>query len=173
MKFQISIKNPINLDWWYIYYNSCINGLKKFLIKLNQWYLTQDREIFWKQVKEIISNFLTYEFLRAWDNISQKNKIKKFLINYNSQSKFINDYNKISRWEFIKIFLNTIWTELILNDSKTFIDEQWEYKDYITTLNYKFNFKWKDQFGDRYFQPNKFITIWEVLYVIDIISNKF
>lgn len=34
------------------------------------------------------------------------------------------------------------------------------------TLRTKYSFQWQDQFGERYFQPDKAITIAEALYLI-------
>ena len=35
----------------------------------------------------------------------------------------------------------------------------------MTTLRTTYKFKWQDQFGERYFQPDKAITVAEALYL--------
>lgn len=36
----------------------------------------------------------------------------------------------------------------------------------MATLRSKYAFRWQDQFGERYFQPDKTITVAEALYLI-------
>lgn len=171
MKSQTTVNNPKNLDKSYTYYDENISALKKWLLRLDSGYLLQDREIIWKQIKEILINYLSYEFLRAWNNYTRKTqiiqKINQTKINFTS----LNDYNKFNRAEFAKIIFDNLWLNLIKNNDKIFIDETGDYKDYITTLRIKYKFSWKDQFKDRYFQKDKNITIWEALYLVEKINS--
>lgn len=172
MKWEIRVGNPLGLDAGYLYYEESISALKKWLIRLNQWYLTQDRELLWSQLKEIINNYLSYEYLRSWNNIDRKklvlNKIAKFREDYFA----LNDYKKMTRWEMIKILSDVFSIEVINSWNVAFLDEKWDYKNYITTVRVNW-FRWKDQFSDNYFQPDKNITIWESLYLIEKLKNIF
>ncbi|EKD66087.1 MAG: peptidase M23 [uncultured bacterium (gcode 4)] len=171
MKSQTTISNPNNLDKSYLYFNENISALKKWLLRLDSWYLLQDREIIWKQVKEIITNYLSYEFLRSWDNYTRKTQIISKINQIKTNFKTLDDYKKFNRAEFAKVIFDNLWLDLVKNNDKVFIDETWDHKDYITTLRVKYKFAWKDQFKDRYFQKDKNITIWEALYLVEKINS--
>lgn len=171
--YNIAVSNPINFNNSYSYFNEDIDALKKWLLKLNNWYLLQDRDLLWKQAKDIINNYLSYEFLRAWDDMAKKAIIISKLKQINKNFVNIDDYKLISRWEFSKLIFDNLWVSLLKNSDKILLDEAWNYKDYITTLRENYNFSWKDQFGPRYFQPEKVITIWEALFLANKINTGF
>lgn len=56
--------------------------------------------------------------------------------------------------------INTVKRDPIWND------EGGIYQDSLATLRTKYGFQWKDQFGERYFQSSKVITVSEALYLI-------
>lgn len=41
----------------------------------------------------------------------------------------------------------------------------------MITLRTKYNFAWLDQFGERYFQPDKTITVAEALFMVDAVNR--
>ena len=51
-----------------------------------------------------------------------------------------------------------------------FVDESGTWKSAVTTMRVRYGFKWKDQFGDRYFQPDKVLTVGEALYLAEKIG---
>jgi hypothetical protein len=160
MKSQTTVTSPLNLDKSYLYFDENISALKKWLLRLDSGYLLQDRDLIWKQVKQILINYLSYEFLRSWNNYTRKSQIVEKIKQTQANISKLNDYNKFSRAEFSKIIFDNLWLNLLKNDDKILIDETWDYKDYITTLRVKYKFSWKDQFKDRYFQKDKNITVW-------------
>lgn len=166
-KSDILVSNPSRLDPSYSYYQECISTLKKWYFKLNNWYLTQDSEITWKQVKDIINNYYAYEFLRAWNSEYKKNNTLLNLSSAQAKLSSINDYEKITRWKYAKIILDNLKISLNSSATQKLIDEKWEYKTYITTLRLNYWFVWKDQYAQNYFQPDKNITIWEALYLLE------
>jgi len=166
-KADILVSNPARFDSSYLYYNENVSALKKWYFKLNNWYLTQDSEITWKQIKEIINSYYWYEFLRAWDSSYKKNAA---LINLEKAKKLlaeIKDYDKITRWKYAKIIIECLNINIYSWNSAKFLDEKWDFKKYITTLRINYWFKWKDQFSENYFQPDKNITVWEALYLLE------
>jgi len=72
---DIAIKNPNNLDKTYVYFPEAIAALKQGLLRLNNGYLLQDREIIGKQAKEIIANYGAHLFLRAGNNLVLKKQM--------------------------------------------------------------------------------------------------
>ncbi|MDD2487749.1 MAG: M23 family metallopeptidase [Candidatus Gracilibacteria bacterium] len=171
--YNITITNPIAFDKTYLYFNENVEALKKGFIKLYNGYLLQERDISGKQVKEILNNYLSYEYLRSGDNLTKKGDIITRLKQMNKNFSSIDDNKTISRGEFIKIFFDNLGISIVKNSNKVFLDETGNYKDYITTIREKFNFSWKDQFGIRYFQPDKSITIGEALYLANKIHTGF
>lgn len=166
-KSDILVSNPNRLDPSYVYYNENIAALKKGYFRLSEWYLMQDREITWSQIKDLINNYYAYEFLRSWDNLIKKNVVLNNLRNSQNILKSINDNEKLTRWKMTKIIFDCLKIDKLNNSTTKFIDEKWEYKNDITTLRIIYWFKWKDQFWENYFQPDKAITIWESLYLIE------
>jgi len=79
----------------------------------------------------------------------------------------IEDYKKLSRAEFANLVIASIDGNVISVEDKKWIDEKGDYKDIITTLRTRYGFIWKDQFAERYFQPDKEITIGESMYMIE------
>ncbi len=51
-----------------------------------------------------------------------------------------------------------------------FVDETGTWKDAVATMRVRYGFKWKDQFGDRYFQADKVVTVGEALYLAEKIG---
>lgn len=171
-KYDISVSNPNRLDTVYPYYNECIDSIKKWYVKLNAWYLLQEREITWKQVKNLINNYYTYEYFKAWNNNALKNIILLKLKNAQQLTMKINDYSYITRWAFAKLLFDVFNINSSTNLSTILLDEKWIYEDYMITLRTKYSFKWQDQFWSNYFQPDKNITLWEWLYLLQKIINQ-
>ena len=171
-KTQITVTNPLRFDNSYVYYNENISALKKWYLRLNKWYLLQDNELTWRQLKEIVFNYLEYEYLRSGDNLAQKNLIIKKISEVKWNLSVFDDYKKYTRWDFTKIIFDNFSLNLVKNDNKVLLDESWKYKDYITTLREKYDFRWKDQFSQKYFQPTKNITVWEALYLIEKLNSN-
>ena len=86
--------------------------------------------------------------------------------NFETQARTIDDYEKISRAKFASLVISIIDGSPLVNADKKWIDEIGEYKDVITTLRIRYGFMWKDQFGERYFQAEKSITVGECMYMI-------
>ncbi|MBP8016583.1 M23 family metallopeptidase, partial [Candidatus Gracilibacteria bacterium] len=164
-RYQMPIKNPTNLNSDYVYFTECISALKKVLIRLNNGYLLQERDFIGKQAKEIINNYFAYEFLKAGNNLNKKQNIKDQILKFNQNITSLNDYKIITRGEFAKYIIDNLNITLVKNNDKIWMDESGEYKDYITTLRV-LGFTWKDQFGTRYFQSDKKLTVGEALYLI-------
>lgn len=166
-KSQLLVSDPLSLLSNYPYYNEDINSLKKWYLRLTWWYLLQDRDITWRQLKDMITNYLWYEFLRSGDNIQKKNLIISKIWYFKKITASISDTEKIGRWKFAKMLMDILDIKITKNSNSILMDEKWEYKDYITSLREVYSFKWKDQFWASYFQPEKPITIWEALYLIE------
>ena len=52
------------------------------------------------------------------------------------------------------------------------MDENGVYQDTISTLRNNYGFEWQDQFGKRYFQADKKITIAEAMYLAEEIMKQ-
>ncbi|EKE29175.1 MAG: peptidase M23 [uncultured bacterium (gcode 4)] len=169
-KQQVLVSNPNNLDPSYPYFQENIDSIKKWYLRLNNWYLMQDKEILWYQLKSVVTNMLSYEYLRSGDDIVKKLRVTKKIKAWQDFTKNMDDNKKITRGELSKIIFDQFWLTLTKNADVKLNDEKWVYKDYITSLRTGYNFCWKDQFATNYFQPDKALTIWETLYFLNKMS---
>ncbi len=171
-KWSILVNNPNRLDTNYTYFQEEIEAIKKSLIRLKDWYLMQDRDFVWSDAKELINNLLAYEFLKSWNDIDRKNRVIAQLKRFYKNAQKIDDNKKIARWEFIKILFDNLWFIVDSWGKELLYDEKWTYKDYMITARTKYQFRWKDQYSEHYFQPDKTLTIWEWIYMIYTIWSK-
>lgn len=167
---DILVTNPNGIDRTYLYFSDVISALKKAIMKPQDGYVLQDRELLWRRAKEMIQNTLAHLFLRAWtDKVKQQDLVKR-MHDFEILANSIDDYAKISRAEFASYLLGAAGSmsgSPALSDNKAWIDESGKYGQVITTLRMRYNFIWKDDFGPRYFQGDKIITIGEALYMIE------
>lgn len=174
-KYNILVKNPIWLNNDYLYYNENMDALKKMLIRLNNSYLLQDRTLTVRQAKEIITNYWSYNYLKSWNDLDNKKILSKKIIDFEKSAKLLDNYKVLTRGDFTKMVFDTFNIPLWWEVNWRFVDEKWDFLLYIQSLRSKYNFRWKDQFAERYFQPDKNITIWEALYFFEktVVSNNF
>lgn len=85
---------------------------------------------------------------------------------FEKKASTIDDYKKISRAEFASLVVGIVDGSPLVSSDKKWLDETGEYKDMITTLRVRYGFSWRDQFGERYFQTDKMITVGESMYMI-------
>lgn len=164
---DILVTNPNGIDKTYAYFPEAIDALKKGLMKPNFGYILQDRDLIGKQAKELIKNALAHLFLKAGNDQIKKQQIFLRMKDFEARALLLDDYQKISRAEFAGLMSNVIDSPPLLNSDKKWIDETGEYKNMITTLRVRYNFVWKDSFGERYFQSDKDITVGESMYMIE------
>lgn len=164
---DILITNPNGIDKTYTYFPETIDALKKGLMKPSYGYVLQDRELIGKQAKELVRNTLAHLFLKAGNDQMKKQQIFKKTKDFEVCALKIDDYKKISRAEFASLVVGIIDGSPIVNSDQKWLDETGEYKNMITTLRVRYAFLWKDQFGERYFQSDKNITVGESMYMIE------
>lgn len=120
----------------------------------------------------MIQNYLAYTFLRAGSDLVRKKQIVAQIQSSTPHISSVDDYIKMTRGNFARLVLEVTDAPMVVNTDKKWIDEAGEYKDVMTTLRLRYDFKWHDNFGERYFQPDKNITIGEALYLIEQIDKK-
>lgn len=169
---DINIRNPNGIDKNYTYFAEVISALKKGIFRLQSGYVLQDREMIGKQAKEMTRNYLAYTFLRAGSDKTLKAKIAVRIKDSETRIASTDDYVKMTRASFARLTLDVLDPNLIITPDKKWIDESGEYKDTMTTLRLRYDFKWRDNFSDRYFQPDRLITIGEALYLIEQLNKS-
>ncbi len=125
-----------------------------------------------KQAKEMVRNYLAYTFLRAGSDKVLKNTIATRIRDSESRIASVDDYTKMTRASFARVLLDVLDPSLIVNTDKKWIDESGLNKDIMTTLRLRYDFKWRDNFAERYFQPDKNLTIGEALYLIEQLNKS-
>lgn len=68
--------------------------------------------------------------------------------------------------------MDVFGTKMPSTDDKKWLDESGPLKDYITSLRLRYNFSWRDQFGENYFQPERKITLGETFYLLATLDSK-
>jgi hypothetical protein len=68
--------------------------------------------------------------------------------------------------------MDVFGTKIPSTDDKKWLDENGPLKDYITSLRLRYNFSWRDQFGENYFQPERKITLGETFYLLATLDSK-
>lgn len=170
LKSDITVSNPKNMNSNYLYFNENISALKKGLIFLKEWYAIHDREFIWGMMKDLLMNKLIYEHLKSWDNFNRKKTVDKMITNFQDYTSVIDNNKKISRWEFAKILFDIFNLKISEDNKSLLLDEKWPYKEYMISLRVNYGFKWRDQFGQNYFQSEKILTLWEAIYMLENID---
>lgn len=78
------------------------------------------------------------------------------------------DYELVTRVRLAKLMMDAFRDPRDAEPTgKKWRDESGEYEPELRTLRVRDGFAWRDSFGDRYFQPDKTITVEEALYFAD------
>jgi len=169
---DITVLNPMTLDKTEPYFTSIIASLKKGVFFLKDGYALQKRTVQLKQAREMVINYLGYRYLKAGSNATKKASI----IRHASALEVLwknsgqNEFLEISRGACVRLLFESLNIPTASSTSSKFIDEGTVYKNEIFTLTQKMDFSWQDDFGKRYFQPDKLITGGEVTYLFDKID---
>lgn len=97
----------------------------------------------------------------------KKRTILMKMKNFDTYSQSVEDYKSMTREQFAGLVITGIDGSPLVTSDKKWLDEAGKYKDAITTLRVRYRFFWKDQFGERYFQSSKNITVGESMYMIE------
>lgn len=176
-KADITIKNPNGIDRNYLYFNEVIGSLKKGIMKPQDGFVIQDRELLGRRAKELIQNTLSHLFLKAGTDLLKKQEMVKKMKAFEARMAKIGDHDKLTRAEFAELLLEALEpasSNVILANAigTPWLDETGSHKNAITSLRVRHQFVWKDSFAQRYFQSDKEITVGEGLYMIEqVIKN--
>lgn len=150
---KISVKWVKNLASNYEYYNSVLNGLMKGTVDwIDRWYFMQDKELSELDAK----NWLLASMRQSWKSDEEIQKLK-----YEPASK----YTKVTRWEFLELVDEYLGNEMRSGEKREYKDLDENGQIAVATLLWT-NYEWKDNFWERYFQPEKKITRWEAAYML-------
>lgn len=169
-KKDVTVGSPRGLDRTYEYYAESVAALEKGWFPLKDGYLLQDREMVASQAKELVRRYLGYRWLKAGTDFAQKKSIAASLARFERDFGKTDDFARISRGQLADLLLRAKGTVPSSDGSKGFTDENGTWKDAVATLRVKHSFRWRDQFGERYFQPDKTVTIGEALYLVETIG---
>lgn len=168
--FKISTEIPIGLDRRHTYYDTIMSGLNKNLWKTRSGFVGQDQELTTEMTKEFILRVLDYRILKAGTNTGKKqlaiNNRELFLRNAKSL-----ESKTWGRGAFAEMLLKSMRISTVKSEP-IWMDENGMYQDTISTLRIKYGFEWQDQFGKRYFQSDKKITIAEAMYLAEEIMKQ-
>lgn len=167
---DVGVLNPRGLDSTYAYYAENVSALSKGWFPLKDGYLLQDREMVASQAKELVRRYSGYRWLKAGNDFTRKRAIKVGLARFEQDFGKSDDFARMTRGQLADLLLRAKGETPASDGSKGFTDETGTWKDAIATLRVKYGFKWTDQFGERYFQPDKTVTVGEALYLAEKIG---
>ena len=147
-----------------------MNALEKGWFPLKDGYLLQDREMVGSQAKELVRRYLGYRWLKAGNDFTKKKLIGAALARFERDFGKTDDFARISRGQLADVLFRAKGETAASDDLRGFTDETGIWKDAVATMRTRYAFKWKDQFAERYFQPDKTITVGEALYLAEKIG---
>ena len=146
------------------FYKKEINYLMDNFVLTSQtkkWYFQPKKKLSKYDTKFILHNFV----LNMQNNLWIVFPYTKLEIN--SQDKF----KYFTRLEFAKLVIDTLWYKPKKYTRSDYIDIKWDNINYTQTLR-KIGLIWKDKYGERYFQPDEYITREEAVYLLWVIFLK-
>ena len=170
--FTARSNDPRDLRNDHIYIDNMKSWLKKWLPEISSNKILPDANLRIKDAEILCKKIAGYEYMRSWDDINRKQEwVNKKNSCYSNNSSIKN----ITRHDFAKLVLK-LYSDKNINlkntRTKAFLDER-EYNDsVIHDLRTSYNFKWKDQFWNKYFQWDKAITRAEAYYLADMLLKK-
>lgn len=161
---KITGEIPTGLDRKNVYYDTIIAGLSKNWRKTRGGYVWQNEEMNTEMIREFLLRVLDYQILKAGTN-----KVKRQLA-LNNRELFLRsskslESKKWSRGAFAELFLKSLRIPTETGNPR-WMDAKGTFQDTLTVLDSKYRFQWQDQFGEKYFQPDKIITLTEAMYLV-------
>lgn len=130
----------------------------------------QDRDLTGANMKDLVRRYLGYRFLKAGNDQNAKTDVARTIRNFEKEFASVDDYGRISRGQLADILLRAKGVSMTVTPERGFTDEAGNWKNAVATMRTVFDFKWKDQYGAHYFQPDKTVTIGEALYLAEKIG---
>lgn len=164
---DLTVKNPSSLTKANPYYASTIAALKKNWQPVKNGFVFESYGVDTNKAESMISRMLSYRVLKAGNNAFMKKEARKRLESFKSEIKS-QSFKTLTRGEFADLLLKSLAITDIKNPTykNPYLDQNGSYKETLSILRSEFGFSWQDQFGDRYFQPDKTITVEEALYLM-------
>lgn len=152
---------PKNLKSTYTYYNSVIWTLKLGITEVKSWYFLENRVIDERDAVNWIKSYLSYR-IETETSLIKKQQYKSSLSKISWFSWGLN--KQITRLEMLDLIVKyvpveTRWDAISYRDLSA---EQSQKANLIFNTTYT----WKDDFGEKYFQPKNKLTRWEAAYMI-------
>ncbi len=162
---KLIVSNPKWLKSNYAYHNDVISVLEnEIATNSSRWYFLENRSINEYDAKIWIRNTLNKIKDDTYDN-ALKNNISKKIVLLNSE--IVNKNKNLTRQEFLEKSYK------YLNFNNSYSELSKNYRDLNEDLNKKVivlfdeSTTWKDQFWEKYFQPDKKLTRWEAAYLLN------
>ncbi len=171
MNRDISVTAPKGLDNTYAYYAENVAALQKGWFPTKDGYLLQNRELVGSGAKELIRRYLGYRWLKAGNDFAKKKSVGADIVRFERDFGKTDDFARITRGQLAGLVFEYKREPISTSGGTPFVDEGGAWRDVIATLRIRYSFQWKDQFGARYFQPDKTVTVGEALYLMEKIGE--
>lgn len=160
---------PYDIDVNHPYYADIMNFLKLWFISwLSKWYILQNNDLSTFDWINMLTSVLDHKILKC----NTKECKNTYLEKLHNLSKYKADkYTYFTRWEYLKLIWDTLNLQIYTwGDYISFRDLNSDLQEYSKNiLKWK---TWNDYFGKtRYFQPDKKITRWEWVFLLNNILD--
>lgn len=155
---KVVTKTPKGLDTDYQYFKEVIESLAAGVTSgIHNEYFAQDKEVTRADATTWIKNILREE-----NNVEMLEKMR-----HEDKSR-----TKLTREEFLELANKYLWDDKNSSLAKSYRDLDEDSEVLVASLLWE-DYKWKDNFGENYFQPNKKITRGEAAYLLmQALGNK-
>lgn len=155
LSYNMNVTAVKNLSTSYPYYNEVISAVTSGVIDgIDRWYFSQDNDLTQQVAKEWIISAM-----RRWnydqDSISRLEKTSVWR------------FDTMTRKDFLSLSYNYLGNNIKTNPPREYIDMQPDDESLVSSILWT-QYKWKDDFWEKYFQPDKNITRWEAVYLLTI-----
>ena len=149
---SVTISTPKDIREDYSYHDEVLKTLELWISEsLQDGYFFQNHELTQTNAKKWIRNTLR----NIWDTHMEKKLLKEV-----PQS-----HNTLTRHAFLELVSDYLKPEINTSLSRAYRDMDEDNEVMVASLLWA-NYRWVDDFGEHYFQPDKKITRWEASYLL-------
>jgi len=152
---SIVVTHPKNLVQTYEYYDDVITTLMNWVTDgVDRWYFLEDTSLTKEDAKRWLLSAMEAKGKNS-DDIRELERLS------------VNPRDKVTRKQFLVLTNTYLWWNyrVVWWELKDYTDMQ-EDEEKLVRATLWYDYSWKDNFWEKYFQPDKQITRWEAAYML-------
>ena len=153
LSYNMNVTWVKNLTKDYAYYNEVVSALKAWLINgVDRGYFSQDNELLQEDAKDWIISAMKL----SWGNREDIQRLEKQLVG---------KFDTMTRKSFLALTSEYLGNNVKADPPRDYRDME-EKDEVLVSSILGPQYSWKDDFWEKYFQPDKKITRWEAVYLL-------